>query len=450
MIHRNHPSLWLLLLCVTICFSFVQTVAATDLDEDDLFGSFSFVSELDETATTDDFLIQESADFGGSFSFSLGSSRLWTSPGKIGSAPDRETLTSNLQTTVFADLRPEEDYRVFGKATISYPFTEAEAEGPDKPARRFDKIVKISELFADFDHEDRWFFRVGKQTIGWGVGYFFSPADIINLTPIDPEDPEADREGPLSVKINRPIDQHNLYLYLLADQAKRLDELAVAPKAEVVLGGTEVGVGAYLRKERAPMAMVTLSSGLGKTAVFGEAVLKHGSDKRFVREVDKSPDNPTGIEIYERDNEYFVSGTGGVRYSYADDEGLYNLTMAAQYFYNGEGYEDPETLLQVAPLLLLGKKLSASDALWPSRHYGAVSLLWSDALKTGVSANLLCLASLTKPNGLASASLSWKPLERVSTSIGLSYAFGEAGGEYTYAGNPLSLNIRVSLGSGRF
>ncbi|MGI6081731.1 MAG: hypothetical protein ACOYEP_02530 [Limnochordia bacterium] len=455
MTHRNTLRLRLGRLCLTValCLGLAQAVAAFDsdfdFDEEELFGSFSFVDELDEAVPAEDFLIQEGADFGGSFSFSMDSSWLWIDPERIGRTPDHESLTSTLEATFFADIRPKDDYRIFGKATVSYPFTESE-DHDTKPARSFDDIIEIRELFADFDHEDRWFFRVGKQTIGWGVGYFFSPADIINLTPIDPEDPEADREGPLSVKINRPLDRHNLYLYLLADQAKRVDELAVAPKAEIVLGGTEVGVGAYVKKDRAPMAMLTLSSGLGKTAVFAETVVKHGSDRRFVRQVDPTPANPSGIEIFKRDDGYFFSATGGLRYSYADDEGRYNLTLAAQYFYNGEGYDEPGLFIQTGLPLLAAGSLSVSDLDWPGKHYGAASLLWTDVLKSGVSANLFCMGSLTESNGYARASLSWEPLERISTSVGVSYVFGKDGGEYTIGGHPLTLDMRVSLGSGRF
>ena len=89
------------------------------------------------------------------------------------------------------------------------------------------------------------FLRGGKHTIAWGVGYFFSLAGVLNLTAIDQEDPDAEREGPVSLRVNLPIDFHNLYLYVLADPADGGVQLAAAPKAEVVLGGTEIGIGTF-------------------------------------------------------------------------------------------------------------------------------------------------------------------------------------------------------------
>ena len=46
-----------------------------------------------------------------------------------------------------------------------------------------------------------------------GSGVFFSPADIINLAAIDPEDPEKQREGPISLRVHFPIEgtQTNLW-----------------------------------------------------------------------------------------------------------------------------------------------------------------------------------------------------------------------------------------------
>ena len=51
--------------------------------------------------------------------------------------------------------------------------------------------LALSELFADFDVDNRVFVRAGKQTVNWGVGTFFSPANLINLDEIDPEDPHC-------------------------------------------------------------------------------------------------------------------------------------------------------------------------------------------------------------------------------------------------------------------
>ena len=117
----------------------------------------------------------------------------------------------------------------------------------------------------------------------WGVGYFFSPADVISIGRINPLEPEAEREGPVALKAHYPKGSTNYYLYTLFDGADAVDKVALAPKMEFVVGGTEIGLGGFYQKDKAPRGMITVSSSLGSLALFGEAVISKGADKAFVR-----------------------------------------------------------------------------------------------------------------------------------------------------------------------
>ena len=194
-----------------------------------------------------------------------------------------DALLLDLGALVFLDARPSDSLRFFGKVDISYPFT----DGND--TRAFDDVFHVKELFSDFQLGDSFFFRAGKQTIHWGVGYFFSPADLLNITAIDPEDPEAEREGPVSLKIQAAFGTTNIYLYTVFEDANRLTEVAVAPKVEFVIGATELGLGAFYGLDYAPEAMLTLTTTLGDLKLFGEGVLAYGSDRTFVVADDTLP-----------------------------------------------------------------------------------------------------------------------------------------------------------------
>lgn len=131
------------------------------------------------------------------------------------------------------------------------------------------------------------FFRAGKHTIHWGTGYFFSPADVLNLTSIDPEEPEEQREGPVSLKTHIPVNVHNGYLYLIVHDIDKPDEIAAAPKIEFVIGNTETGIGAYIRKDDSPRGVVAVTTPFLDLDLFGEAVVSYGSDITFIRETDE-------------------------------------------------------------------------------------------------------------------------------------------------------------------
>ena len=126
-------------------------------------------------------------EIGGSYRFSLTGEANWASLADLAEAPlqpDSHSATVDLGAAVFLDARPADDFRVFGKVDLSYPFT----TDPDaQPAREFDDIVRVKELFSDFTIGDALFLRGGKHTIAWGVGYFFSPGRRAQ--------PDRDRSG---------------------------------------------------------------------------------------------------------------------------------------------------------------------------------------------------------------------------------------------------------------
>jgi hypothetical protein len=440
-----------------------MTALAAEFDEDLFFSDFSLITEIadDELAASqpEQLLVADGVKLGGRFSFTLGSTYTWDNLDQLRQDPGaaREQTDTSLQAVLHFDARPDVNYRVFGKAQVSYPFTESPGSG-GTPPRSFDDIVQIRELFSDFNYRERVFFRAGKQTISWGVGYFFSPADIVNLTPIDPTDPTAEREGPLSLKINWPVEAHNLYLYALADKAQGIRDYALAPKAEIVLRNSEFGLGAVYQRDRTPMVMGTVSSSLGDLAVFGEGVVKFGSDKRFVEAAPVTAQNPLGITIHEREEPHF-SATAGFLYSYGDDEGAYNLNLAAQYFYNGEGYDDPGVVTGIAETLLKNPALAPAlniyglgmaDFAQPSKHYGALNLSWSEMLKSDFSSRLTWLGSLSDGTGQVSTSVTWNPFRYFSATLGLSYNYGPSSGEFTVLGNTTTIFLRTTLGSGQF
>jgi hypothetical protein len=158
--------------------------------------------------------------------------------------------------------------------------------------------ISIFEAYADLAYGDRLYFRAGQQVLNWGVGYFFSPADVFSLVPVDPMRPSMEREGPLALRLSAPFAQvDNFYLYIVADRDLatsgdlRLEDLAVASRVEIMLGGYEIGLGAFYRAgDVRPKAVATVTGSiLGGIGIFGEGVLGRGRDRIVVSGVSGSP-----------------------------------------------------------------------------------------------------------------------------------------------------------------
>ena len=157
--------------------------ADEEVSEDSLFSGDDMVEEVEitdgEEPPENELLVSETVKWGGGFESELDAEWTWRDGGETGLPPDSSSLDIALGADVFLDARPDEDFRVFGKLEASYPFA---FDGGGSEAD-----IRVVELFSDFHLGNRLFFRVGKHAVHWGSGYFFSPADVFNLIPIDPD-----------------------------------------------------------------------------------------------------------------------------------------------------------------------------------------------------------------------------------------------------------------------
>lgn len=419
--------------------------------EDDLFGGDDLLVETmssdRDKSLADELLVSDGIEFGGSYNVGLNSSSTRTGSGEGKFGFGKVSSQVELGGNVYADMRPSKDFRLFAKARV-------DGGGPVDDLGRLKLTPKLTEAFADFHSNNRVFFRAGKQMINWGVGYFFSPADIVNIGRIDPENPEADREGPVALKATMPVGSDNYYVHVIADSVTGGTRFALAPKAEWVVGGTELGLGAYYREDRAPRGMMTVTGSLGRVSVFGEGVLSYGSDKRFLQ---ADADAPFGARAVRKDDHLFVHVTVGMRHSWNDPDGRYNVMGAAQYYYNGEGYpagvfEDLfGNLLEndaqgLKYLMATGEWSPADIGMYPGRHYAALSLNWMEAFGSRFSPGLFWLGNLQDNSGMVSASLGIKTWEKLRLSLGASHTYGAEHSEYARFGTGTTVFVNLSSG----
>jgi hypothetical protein len=411
--------------------------------EDDMFSDDSdFIEDVAENSMEDLSTLLLTSDsgveIGGSFYFDVTAGMGGINPEDLASSDLTESLSMDLGTTLYLDARPDEDSRVFAKADISSPFYTTTGANE----RKFEDIVTISELFADFNWDNHVFFRAGKQTVNWGVGYFFSPADLLSLSRIDPEAPDAELDGPIALKMNYPSLVNNFYLYtIVSEELTSFADVAIAPMAEFVIGNSEISLGAFYQYDKAPAAMTTITSALGDVSVYGEGYVSYGSDKTFVES--------DGITTITYDDTYFFKGTLGASYSWSDDLANYNFSFSGQYFFNGEGYADPFTSVELKPLLLPGT-ITASDIVENGMHYGAASASWREMWGSDFSLSLFFIENFSSFSGMLKPSISWSGLDNIDISLSASRMFGDVGEEYSMAGNTAVVSLGVSIGGTSF
>jgi len=414
--------------------------------ENDLFREESLFEESEDS---DDFLtVEENAQeaatgalellatkstrIGGDFSLSLGSSLSIREDSSI----DELESTASLMSHLFLDARPTEDFRFFLSGDLSYPF---ERDGSQEPS------FLITEAFSDVIVADALYTRTGKQTLTWGVGYFYSPADILNLGKIDPTDPEADLEGPVAVKLQLPIRTTNLYLITIVDDLFEGGSPGFAPKLEFVLGETEFSLGGYYQYQEPWAGMATVTTTFYDVNFFAEGVIQYGNTVKILQY------NGPILEAVETPDTWYPYATAGFSYSYSDDDGFFDLFAAAQYYYNGQGYEDPNIFQdpQLA-LLLLNEELSAVDILEPGRHYLGFSLRWNEILGSDFDSNTFLQWNLTDRSSFLDSKISYNGIDHMNITLGYRQSFGEGTGQFTaILGDPQAY-VELRIGAGTF
>lgn len=477
---------------------FDEESSGIDSLEDSSAGGSAASTEAADPLQT--FLADTGTKIGGSLTAKLGASWTWTDPwdGSFnGIEPDSSVLTPSLSSRLIVTARPDINTRYHIALDLEAPFVyqtgvdglTSDTTGYINPLAPDDFIandtnlatintpnISVFELFADRTWGDHLRMRFGKHTVSWGVGYFFSPADVINLGRIDVLDPTAQREGPVNLRVNIPFGSHhqNIWLYAVVPDGRTLEDfaalspadLAVAGKFEFLAGGFELGAGGYWQRDRAPRAVLTATGALGRFNLFGEAVTSWGSDSVFygVNENYDESDPYSGPPLLpqgrDKDGLYF-KGTLGFMWMGMDSE----LTIAGQYYYNGEGYEGVarNDLIDAALLRASGIPGGSQGVGYllsgASRHYGAFSISKSKFFAVDLSVSLFAIANLADLSGMARPSISYEFFEGFSMSLSPSFIWavdalwgnGE-NSEYTLvAGGPaMTISVEASLGGGRF
>lgn len=409
----------------------------------------------------------EKLRIGGSLDSSLKLSCNWTEPYEP--KPD-STLKTTLNANLFFDARPVENLKIYGKFNFGFPFEKNLAGqaviavppslipgGAQLPA--FVNVpgavnISIRELYTDFSLKDIAFFRFGKHAVKWGTGYFYSPADIINISRIDPQDPEADKEGPLSLRthIVIPGTQHNLWFYLLppTDSDFKIENTAAAAKAEFVFGNWEWGIGGRYRYEQAPKLITTLSGSIArKVAVFAEGVFAWGSDYTYYKNGDYNSE-------YKEKNKAFFQATAGASYSNAKT----HTSVAAQYFYNGFGYRDTKEVQSIIEAgfaeaqkgNFLHSSVRAAKNItsmgYIGQHYIACTLSQNKIGTEKLRVQLFQQFAVSELQGMSVLTFSWKPNRLIGFDIGPAFTYPLS--RESRVKSTAGFNLTVKMGGGKF
>ncbi len=303
-------------------------------------------------------------------------------------------LSSPNLLDVYLDVRPNERVRGFALGRLTYdptilprdpaapqagllePATFVQPSSPSRRTSAANPDGALDQLWVNFDVERRAFVTVGRQHAKWGVGRFWNPTDYLHPVRRDPLAVYDIRTGTALVKVHVPWEARGWNLYGVAvledlagdpprradgaqDGTNRLGRVGGGGRAEVVLGGVEVGADAMVQDGHRPRFGVDVSTGLWDLDVYAEAALRSTVDTPRWRRVPGALAGADLFSAYERHDPvgFLPQVVAGATYAakYSDED---VVSFGGEYFYDRSGYEDA----RVYPLLLLASGLSTAGA----------------------------------------------------------------------------------------
>jgi hypothetical protein len=296
-------------------------------------------------------------------------------------------LSSPNLLDVYLDARPNDRVRAFALGRVFYDptFVQALPTGelpsgatlassgtlPIGTSTTANPSGVLDQLWINFDVAHTAFVTAGRQHAKWGVGHFWNPTDYLHPVRRDPLAVFDQRTGTTMVKVHVPWEQRGWNFYgvtvfedVAGDPPRRADGTAdsnrlgrvgVGGRAEVVLGGVELGADALVQDRHRPRFGVDFSTGLWDLDVYGEAALRTTLDTPHWR---CRPGADCGSTFsYERHDAvgFTPQITAGASYSvkYSDEDAV---TVGGEYFFNDGGYANA----RIYPVLLAAAATSTT------------------------------------------------------------------------------------------
>jgi len=316
----------------------------------------------------------------------------------------------------------------------------------------------LDQMWLNFDLYHVAFVTAGRQHVKWGVGKFWNPTDYLHPVKRNPLAPFDVRTGTTMVKLHVPWEKRGWNFYGIAlfedlagetatDPTNRLGRIGIGGRAEIVLGGAELGLDGIAQNGHHPRYGIDLSTGLGDFDLYSELAIRYGGDDPHWVQEGPPPPPPIPPElggwVPETSNKVtpqLVVG-GSWSYKYSDKD---SFTIGVEYFYNQLGYSDPSAypfLLLGAPTLatlpgqtepsVVQQDPTAYQPFYVGKQYAAASLLlpkpgsWNDT-----NIVLSTVGNLSDHSYLSRVDLSVLVLTYLTVETFAAVHYGQKGGEF--------------------
>ncbi len=373
----------------------------------------------------------------------------------LDSAPpdfDKNMYTTLLTADLLLDIRLRQGFKAFADLGIGYlpqgtpvvhNFTGTgpaglgvNGYGDYTLSENTDLVLILKEFFLDMNIGGSVYFRLGKQVLVWGSGYFWNPTDLLNRDRKNIADLEARREGIYGLKVQVPFGTAlTLYGFLDATGAEDPSDFAAAGKVEFTVGNVELGLSAWGKNNKVPVFGFDISTSFFDMDFWGEASLSYGDNGTKMR-----PDGST----YTITDQLVTRICVGARKFFDFLDVPDRIMLLGEFYYNQTGYDQNmfAKLSTVDLTSFLSNYYSVNDY---GQFYGALFFSLSRFILSDMNLNIKALANFSDLSFEVFTGISYSPVYNFTLSFDLIGFFGNDDREYTYQGSVFGSLLTLTM-----
>ena len=297
----------------------------------------------------------------------------------------------------------------------------------------------LKEFFVDGNYKRRVYVRFGKQNLKWGRGYLWNPTDLISQDRKDFGDMDARREGVYGLKMHIPFGTTwNIYSFINASGADKVDEFSYAGKVEVLLPqDIEMSVSAWKKKDYKAVFGLDFATHKFSTDWRGEVSLSKGDN---VSRLEKH--NGRYVDV-ENDSDWTPRVALGFTRMFDHRDINNRVSVTGEFYYNHAGYEDD----------MLGsdaiRDRFLEDGYFEPNNYGqyyaALFTSYNKFILSDMTLNVNAIGNLSDSSFMVSSGVTYGVINNLSLNCDVTGYLGSKNTEYTVMGDALGIDVSATL-----
>ena len=455
-------------LMIALLAAGVPALADETTDEDQLFSGEDTVVSQDQVTddNVDDELKGKHLGFSGQINANLGYINYsrdsdWLLGYKIKNhvpVYDADQLSNQISADLFVDIRLTKGIKGFLSLGVNYYPDGIDVvnwiynlENPGPPPEKISFLSKeyiqlnIKEFFVDTNWNNKAYFRIGKQYLKWGQGYFWNPTDFINLSYKDFFNMNAIQEGVFGAKITIPSGvKQNIYLFANMNNVKNFSSASLAGKYEFLIKNTEMSFSTLIQKSQTPFFGFDITGRMWQLDYHGEIGFKDVANYPIL-------DYSTLLPL-ARSGELSPQASFGVTKFFTVGDIKDKVMVNAEFFYNQAGY-DRNIIERIATESNLTAKETAQELYMMSyrpfansKYYMAIFSSVQKFIGPEMTLNLNTMMNLVDSSAVLTAGVGYVPaLTDLTVNFNINAFLGGPNTEATFSGNRWSLSLGTKI-----